>query len=96
MASCFRPFTFLAVVLFLYLHKVTTMFYEIMFWVYFIIASLLSTLYLMMQSDGEFLEVVLKSFASGFVIAVVLNAIVKRLVHAWRWSKKCGWLPREI
>lgn len=86
-ASRVYPFIFVAVAVFLYLHKLTAMFYEIMFWVYFILASLLSTLYFLMQSDGEFLEVVLKSFAVGFVIAVVLNAIVKRLVHEWRWAK---------
>ncbi len=67
------------------------MFYKVTFWIYFIVAGAIATLYFLSNGNAdEFLILVLKSLGAALIVALVLNALVKLTVHMIRWSFNIG------
>ena len=62
------------------------MFYRITFWLCFIAASILCALTFLVKGYGsDFMKLVLMSFGAGFVIAIVVNTVVRFMLHAVQW-----------
>jgi len=61
------------------------MFYKVAFWIYFVVASVLFTLWMLLRGEADFLQIVLMSFAAGAAIAFAVNAAIKLFVHLFQW-----------
>lgn len=66
------------------------MFYKITFWICFISASLLCTLWMLTSCGTSFLEVLLAAFGTGFVVAFLINFLVKMTIRTIRWIFRFG------
>lgn len=72
------------------------MFYKVTFWIYFVSASLLCTLWMLATEGRSFPEIVILAFGAGFVVAYIVNLIVKMIVQAFKRLFNFGGYRRSI
>lgn len=63
------------------------MFYRLLFFICFILVTLICALYMLSHDkvDENFIKLILVSFGIAFAVSLVLVGMLKLLVHAFRW-----------